>query len=85
MNSDSKITKGIESVKIKRRNSNTNMFTSAYKILIVDDQGFNIDAMKIILKYSVGLDVEKFCEQSLTGKGCLEMIKNDIESKKVRG
>ena len=32
-----------------------------YKILIVDDQTFNIDAMLIILQYNIGLDAKKYC------------------------
>ena len=31
------------------------------KILIVDDIHYNIDALKIILEYSVGIDTEKIC------------------------
>lgn len=32
------------------------------RILIVDDQSFNIDALKIILKYKIGLDTKIFCD-----------------------
>ena len=40
-------------------------------ILIVDDQSFNIDAMKIILKYHLGLDSSKYCTSALSGKKAL--------------
>ena len=32
------------------------------KILIVDDQTFNIDALKIILKYQIGVNTDIFCD-----------------------
>lgn len=32
-----------------------------YKILIVDDQSFNIEAMKIILHYCIGLNTHLYC------------------------
>ena len=39
------------------------------KILIVDDQGFNIDAVKVVLKYSVGvIDIKKICDSAFNGK-----------------
>ena len=37
------------------------------KILIVDDQSFNIDALKIILKYKIGIEPEIFCDQACDG------------------
>ena len=39
-----------------------------HKILIVDDQGFNVDALMIILKYTMGLDSKKYCDYALSGK-----------------
>ena len=39
------------------------------KILIVDDQGFNIDAILIILKYSIKLkDTKETCDCVYDGK-----------------
>jgi hypothetical protein len=32
------------------------------KILIVDDQNFNIEALKIILKYKLNIDSSIYCE-----------------------
>ena len=54
------------------------------RILIVDDQSFNIEALKIILKYSVGLDSELFCDSSLSGHNALQIIKDDIELQKLQ-
>ena len=42
---------------------------SPKKILIVDDQGFNIDAIMVILKYSIRvIDVKKICDKAFNGK-----------------
>lgn len=38
------------------------------RILIVDDQQFNIEAIIIILKYGLGIDSEKFCDFCFNGK-----------------
>ena len=39
------------------------------RILIVDDQGFNIDAVMIILKYSIRIiEVKKICDTAFNGK-----------------
>ena len=49
------------------------------RILIVDDQGFNIDAIMVILKYSVRvIDVKKICNKAYDGKQALELVKNNI-------
>ena len=52
-----------------------------YKILIVDDQSFNIEALKIILQYCVGLDADVFCESALSGQQALHMVQDDLETK----
>jgi PleD family two-component response regulator len=44
------------------------------RILIVDDQSFNIEAVKIILKYHIGLDSKAYCEEALNGSDALSMI-----------
>lgn len=41
--------------------------TAEKKILIVDDQGFNIDALIIILKYVVHLDTDLYVDSVLSG------------------
>lgn len=46
------------------------------RILLVDDQGFNIDAIKIILKYNIKLkDSDSICDTAYDGKQALEMVK----------
>lgn len=44
------------------------------RILIVDDEQFNIDALKIILKYKVGIDSDKICDQAKNGIEALSII-----------
>jgi CheY-like chemotaxis protein len=53
----------------------------AKKILIVDDIGFNIQALQIILKYFVKISVEVVIEKAFNGLEALEMVKNDVEEK----
>jgi CheY-like chemotaxis protein len=49
------------------------------RILIVDDQQFNIEAIIIILKYGLGIDSEKYCDFCFNGKQALEKIKNNVK------
>jgi len=49
------------------------------KILIVDDIGYNIQALKIILKYSVKLDVETICDHATDGQEAFDVLKKDVE------
>ena len=37
------------------------------KILIVDDIGFNIQALEIILKYKSKIDVKQACKKAFNG------------------
>lgn len=37
------------------------------RILIVDDQSFNVDALKIILKYKIGIETDIFCDSASDG------------------
>ena len=55
------------------------------KILIVDDQSFNIDALLIILKYKIGIQTTKVCEHCFDGLEAIEIIKNDVETRKSVG
>jgi hypothetical protein len=58
----------ISSVIAKRRKSQSTISSSFEKrILIVDDQSFNIEALLIILKYKVGLDSNQLCDKALSG------------------
>jgi CheY-like chemotaxis protein len=47
--------------------------------LIVDDEQFNIEAMKIILQYKYYIDVENICDEALFGADAIEIIKKDVE------
>ena len=38
------------------------------KILIIDDQSFNIEALMIILRYKIGLNSKFYCETALSGR-----------------
>ena len=37
------------------------------KILLVDDEDYNLTALKIILRYHIKLDVDKFCDEAVNG------------------
>jgi PleD family two-component response regulator len=50
-----------------------------YKILIVDDQSFNIEALKIILHYCIGLNTQLYCSSALSGQQAFQMVKDDFE------
>lgn len=54
---------------------------SSKKILIVDDQSFNIQALKVILKFKVGIDVDKTCDSSFDGYGAIKLIEEDVSEK----
>ena len=51
-----------------------------HKILVVDDEKYNIDAAFIILKYRIGIDISKVCLGAIGGKKALKMIKDDVEA-----
>ena len=49
------------------------------RILIVDDQNFNIDASKIILKYSIKLcDCNEIIDSALDGQLALDKVKENV-------
>ena len=54
--------------------------TIGKKILLVDDQDFNIKALQIILKYKVGIDVQQRTTIAFDGQEALNIIRNDVES-----
>jgi hypothetical protein len=39
---------------------------------------FNLEALEIILKYSVGIDCEKIVDRANNGQHALDIIKKDI-------
>jgi len=49
------------------------------RILIVDDQLFNINALKIILNHGINIDTETLCHKALSDNQALEMIKENVE------
>ena len=61
-------------IKVIKRNTQLVSGIFDKKILIVDDQSFNIEALLIILKYNLGLDSKLYCESALSGEQALKMI-----------
>jgi hypothetical protein len=49
------------------------------KILIVDDQIFNVDALLIILGMVLKVDVDTVCEKASSGEDALRKIINNVE------
>ena len=47
-------------------------------ILLVDDQEFNLNAIEIILKYKLKVNVEKSCVRATSGAEAIEIIKQDV-------
>ena len=66
-------------VPVQRKNTFKNILEQRQKILIVDDQSFNIEALMIILKYTIGLDSKSYCDTALSGAEALKMIKDDVD------
>jgi PleD family two-component response regulator len=54
---------------------------SSQKILIVDDQSFNIQALKVILKFKIGIDVDSVCDFTFDGLEAINMIEADVREK----
>ena len=50
----------------------------------MDDVGFNIQAIEIILKYLGKIDIEKVCSKAMNGLEAVEMIKKDVFENKNR-
>jgi hypothetical protein len=44
------------------------------KILLVDDQSFNIDALLIILGMVLNLDVDNICVKATSGEEALQLV-----------
>ena len=49
------------------------------RILIVDDQSFNRDAMKIILQSALKIDTDKLCSYASNGKEALKKVQTATE------
>jgi CheY-like chemotaxis protein len=52
--------------------------------LLVDDELFNINALKIILRCFTTINPETDCEIALNGKQCLDMITDDIRKNNMK-
>jgi CheY-like chemotaxis protein len=65
-----------------KKNNDLGKF-SQRRILIVDDQSFNIDAMLIILQYSIKIkDCSSICDSAFDGQQALDrVIKNCKQNK----
>lgn len=50
------------------------------RILIVDDEQYNIDALKIILKYHCNIATDEICDQASNGKEALQAVKTNVVS-----
>ena len=48
--------------------------------MIVDDQGFNVEALLIILEYTIKLkDTKEICDCRYDGKQALDLLMKDVE------
>lgn len=54
------------------------------KILVVDDQTFNIEAIMIIIEHSCKVD-PKLCKSALSGQDAFEIIESNINYNKSLG
>ena len=55
--------------RLDSRNFDITLFKQrTQKILIVDDEQYNIDALKIILKYHCNIDSDSICDKVFDGK-----------------
>ena len=48
------------------------------KILLVDDEDYNLTALKIMLRYHTRLDVDKFCDEAVNGQEALKAVQNSV-------
>jgi CheY-like chemotaxis protein len=54
-------------------------YSSLKKILIVDDQSYNIDAARSILNYGIGLENSiNVCNFAFNGKQAIEMVIENV-------
>mmetsp|Transcript_38348 Transcript_38348/g.58432 ORF Transcript_38348/g.58432 Transcript_38348/m.58432 type:complete len:210 (+) Transcript_38348:466-1095(+) len=62
-------------------------FASEYKerpkkILLVDDQVYNLEALEIILQHKVGIDTQSICDKAITGQQALTLVEENISKNK---
>ena len=51
--------------------------------MIVDDENFNIEAVKIMLQYSLKVDIS-ICDTAMNGEEALEALKANVEKNRFR-
>jgi len=49
------------------------------KILLVDDEDYNLTALKIILHHHIKLDVDKVCDEATNGHEAFLAVKKNVE------
>ena len=49
------------------------------RILLVDDEQFNIEALKIILKHHCNIETDEICDDACNGEEALQMVKNNVQ------
>lgn len=57
-----------------------NLITSQRKILIVDDNSFNIDALIVILKFNFNINTDVICQKAFNGLEAFNIIKREVEA-----
>ena len=50
------------------------------KIMLVDDQQFNIDALESILKFKFKLNLERVCKVAMNGQLALDAVKESVKN-----
>ena len=48
------------------------------RILLVDDQSFNVDALEIILTHNVNIPAKDVCDRALSGKQAIQHVKDNV-------
>ena len=62
-----------------------NQINSNRKIMIVDDQPYNIMALKTILQYSVGIkDIERLSVQAFDGQQAFDMVVDNVKENDMK-
>ena len=54
------------------------------KILLVDDQQFNIEAIEIMMLYGCKVKTEDLCDYAYNGRQAIEAVKKNVEKNNYR-